>query len=200
MINNSCSTSLIIFSWQANKIVWWQVRQWLHLVDKACSQCCRTVFTHIVQFVPKVWCLVMCWRWTVQGYICTTLEVRCSLSAWVTLASSFRVETATSITAFTRPLSVRYRRAAACVSSTIRTLLSCWASPSPMATRQCLSWPRCAQFDWVLWRAGVPSTTDRMWRARRAGLRSTSTDLFTGLTKCCQRWVPHTIPSRQCRK
>lgn len=135
-----------------------------------------------------------------QGCICTILVVRCMPSAWVTRVFSFRVGTATSITAFIRRPSVRSRRAAVSASSTIRTLHICLLSPSHVATRPYSSWPRCARYDWALWRAGAPSTTDRMSQAPPAGSKSILMDHFIGLIKCWQRWAPHIIPSHQYHK
>ena len=134
-----------------------------------------------------------------QDCICTTLVARCLQNVWVTPASSFRVVTATNTTAFTRRLSVKYRLAAVSVSLTIKTLPSYCHSLCHMVTRLYSSWQRCAQYGWVLWRAGVPSTTDRMSQAHRAGSKSTLTDHFIGLIRCWQRWVRHTIQFLQYR-
>ena len=119
------------------------------------------------------------------------------LSVWVIPVFSFRVATATNITAFTRRPSARSRLAAVSASSTIRTLHTGFPSPSRAATRLCLSSPRCARYGWVLWRAGALSTTDKMSLALHAGLRFTSTDHYIGSIKCWQRWAPHTTPSHQ---
>ena len=119
------------------------------------------------------------------------------LSVWVIPVFSFRVATATNITAFTRRPSARSRLAAVSASSTIRTLHTGFPSPSRAATRLCLSSPRCALYGWVLWRAGALSTTDKMSLALHAGLRFTSTDHYIGSIKCWQRWAPHTTPSHQ---
>jgi len=137
---------------------------------------------------------------TLQVCICTTSVVKCLQSAWVTQVYSFRVVTATITTAFIRLPSVRYRPAAVFVYLTTKTLLGCSHSLSRMAMRLCLSSQRCVPYGWVLWKAGVPSTTGRMSPAHHAGLKSTLTDHFTGLTKCWPRWVRHTIQSRQCRR
>jgi len=106
-----------------------------------------------------------------QDCICTTLAVKYSQNVWVIQVFSSRVVTATSTMAFTPQPSVRSHPAAVCASSTTRTLPVCSHSPSHMATRPCLNSPRCARYGWVLWKVGVPSTIDRMSRARRAGLR-----------------------------
>lgn len=135
-----------------------------------------------------------------QVCICTTSVVKCLLSAWVTRVYLFRVVTATITTAFIRLPSVRYRPAAVFACLTTKTLLGCWHSLSRMAMRLCLSWRRCVPYGWVLWKAGVPSTTGRMSRAHHAGLKSTLTDHFTGWTKCWPRWARHTIQSRQYRR
>lgn len=65
----------------------------------------------------------------------------------VTAAYLYRVGTATWITAFSPPLSVRFLAAAASKFLTIKSLLSFWPSLSIMGLRQCMSSPKCAPFE-----------------------------------------------------
>jgi len=157
---------------------------------------CSTLFcdTLYISCNTYIFCLML------QDCICTTLAVKCSQNVWVTRVYSFRVATATSTTAFTQQPSARFHRGAHYVSSTTKTSPSCCLSLSHTATRLCLSWRRCARYGWVLWRAGVLSITGRMSRARRAGLKSTSTDHCIGSTKYWQRWVLRTIKSLLCHR
>jgi len=44
----ACTTSKI-FTWQANKIVRWQVWQWLHLVDETCSRLLTATYNKLMR-------------------------------------------------------------------------------------------------------------------------------------------------------
>uniref|UniRef100_A0ABI7Z3M9 Mothers against decapentaplegic homolog n=1 Tax=Felis catus TaxID=9685 RepID=A0ABI7Z3M9_FELCA len=82
-----------------------------------------------------------------QVFICTTLVARCTRSASVTAAYLYRVGTATFITAFILPLSVRFPAVAASKFLTIKSLLSFWLSLSTMGLRRCMSSPKCVPFE-----------------------------------------------------
>lgn len=132
-----------------------------------------------------------------QAYICTMSVVKYLPNVSVTVPYLYRVVTATFITVFIPPQSAKSHPDAALRSLTIRNLPSSSVRVWTTASRPSMNSQKCVPFEWASWKAGARNTTDRMWRAHRAGLKFTWTVHYSGLTKFSLRWARHWTQSLQ---
>ena len=154
--------------------------------------CCKYQNSFQISFFPKLLSF-SCVVFLSKEFTYTTLEARYLQNASQTAASSFNRATAIIGIILTWPLSVRFHRVVHLKSFRIRSLLSCCVVRLATALRRCMSWPKCAPFAWVLWKAGAPNTIDRMLLRHHVGLKSTSMVLFNGWIEFLHKWALHAI-------
>lgn len=124
-----------------------------------------------------------------QVFIYIMLVVKCLQNVSVTALFLYRAGTVITTMVFIPLLCVRFHLAAVLRSSTTRNLQPSSARVLIMDSKLCMNLQKCAQFVWVLWKAGVPSITVRTWQARRVGLRYISMGRYSGLIKFSLRWA-----------
>lgn len=125
-------------------------------------------------------------------YIGTIMN--CLLNVYRNHRYSFKVRWQIICTIFIKIPCANYRKISIWKYLTITNSPICWIKLWILDSKQLMHWPKCAQFESVLSKAGAPNTTGRTSHRHRAGSKFTWMDRSHGWIRFSCKWAHHYMP------